>query len=50
MSRLETIVSKITKKTELNKGPMNTKIPNQSRAQKEVLVDQTKTQLGALAK
>lgn len=29
MSRLETIVSKITKKTELNKGPMNTKIPNQ---------------------
>lgn len=50
MSRLEKIVSKTTKKTELSKGPMNTKIPNESRAQKEVLVDQTKTQLGALAK
>ena len=49
MSRLETTVFKITKKT-VKKGPMNTKIPNESRAQKEVLVDQTKTLLCALAK
>lgn len=50
MSRPDTIVSKITKRTELNKGPMNTNLPNESRPQKEVLVDQTKTQSCALSK